>query len=75
MIRFENVGDQAIHDVTIIDNLSPRLEYVEDSQQCAPEAEFSVQANDAETLILRWQVNEPLEVGDGGVIRFRCRVR
>lgn len=74
-LRFENVGDQVIGNVTILDNLSPRLEYVPDSQQCSLAASFSTSDNDGESLLLRWEISQPLEVGEGGVIHFQCRVR
>ncbi|QDU27463.1 hypothetical protein ETAA8_25510 [Anatilimnocola aggregata] len=73
-LRFDNVGDQKIGNVTIIDHLTPRLEYVAKSQSCTVGAEFKMQEN-PDTLVLRWEVTEPLEVGQGGLIRFRCRVR
>lgn len=74
-IRFDNVGDQTIGNVTVIDNLSRRLEYVEDSQECSLKAEFFTQPNDGESLALRWEITAPMKVGDGGVVRFKCRVR
>ena len=74
-IRFDNVGDQVIGNVTVIDNLISRLEYVADSAQCSLRADFSTQENEGDSLVLRWEVAEPLRVGEGGVIQFRCRVR
>lgn len=74
-LRFDNVGDQAIGNVTIIDNLTTRLEYVPGTAECSLTARFVTQENDGESLILRWEVMDPLEVGQGGIIRFRCRVR
>jgi uncharacterized repeat protein (TIGR01451 family) len=74
-LRFQNVGDQLIGNVTILDNLSTRLEYVPDSQQCSLEANFSAEENEGESLVLRWEIIEPLDVGQGGVIHFQCRVR
>jgi uncharacterized repeat protein (TIGR01451 family) len=74
-IRFDNVGDQTIGNVTVIDNLTTRLEYVEGSQTSTVAADFSVADNQGESLTLRWEVGEPLRVGQGGVIRFQCRVR
>lgn len=74
-LRFDNVGDQPIGNVVILDNLTPRLEYVPDSAQSSVEAQFSTEVNDAGSLVLRWEVREPLEVGQGGIVRFRCRVR
>ena len=74
-IRFDNVGDQTIGNVTVIDNLTARLEYVEGSQTSTVAADFSVADNQGESLTLRWEVVESLRVGQGGVIRFQCRVR
>jgi len=74
-IRFDNVGNQAIGNVTIIDNLSPRLEYIADSAQCSLAAEFFTEPNEAESLVVRCEVADPIEPGDGGVLRFKCRVR
>ena len=74
-IRFDNIGNQTIGNVTIIDNLSPRLEYVADSAQCSLAAEFFTEPNDGDSLVVRCEVSDPLEPGAGGVVRFRCRVR
>lgn len=74
-IRFDNVGDQVIGNVTVIDDLSRRLEYIEDSQECSLKADFFTQPNEGESLILRWEITDPMKVGDGGVVRFKCRVR
>jgi uncharacterized repeat protein (TIGR01451 family) len=74
-LRFENVGSQVIGNVTIVDNLTTRLEYVADSQTCSLEAGFLHQPNDRDSLILRWEVIEPLAIGESGEIKFKCRVR
>jgi len=74
-IRFDNVGDRIIGNVTVIDNLNTRLEYVPDSQECSLEANFLVSDNEHESSVLRWEIDEPMKVGSGGVIRFQCRVR
>ncbi len=74
-IRFDNVGDQTVGNVTIVDNLATRLEYVPDSEQCSLKAAFFTQENEGESLVLRWEIDAPLEVGEGGVIRFNCLVR
>jgi uncharacterized repeat protein (TIGR01451 family) len=74
-IRFDNLGDQVIGNVTIVDSLTTRLEYVPDTAECSVDATFLTQDNDAESLVLRWEIKEPLEVGEGGIIRFTCRVR
>ncbi|NLF69817.1 MAG: DUF11 domain-containing protein [Candidatus Anammoximicrobium sp.] len=74
-IRFDNVGDQTVGNVTLVDSLTTRLQYVPDTAQCSLEARFHTQENEAESLVLRWEIRSPLKVGEGGVIRFTCRVR
>lgn len=74
-IRFDNVGDRVIGNVTVIDNLNTRLEYVPDSQECTLDAGFTAPDNEHESSVLRWEITEPMKVGTGGVIRFQCRVR
>jgi uncharacterized repeat protein (TIGR01451 family) len=74
-LRFDNIGDQPIGNVTVIDNLTTRLSYEAESQQCSREAGFFTQENEGESLVLRWEITEPLQPGEGGIIRFKCRVR
>ena len=74
-LRFDNVGNQLIGNVTVIDNLTTRLEYVSDSSQCNLPAEFIVKKNNVGSDILRWELADPLDKGHGGIIRFKCRVR
>ena len=74
-LRFDNVGNQVIGNVTLIDNLTTRLEYVPDSAQCSLPATFRTEPNEAQSLVLRWEITDPVPAGEGGVIRFRCRVR
>jgi uncharacterized repeat protein (TIGR01451 family) len=74
-IRFDNIGNELIGNVTIVDSLPTRLEYVPESAQCSVPAQFITEENEVGSLILRWEITEPLEPGQGGVIRFQCRVR
>jgi uncharacterized repeat protein (TIGR01451 family) len=74
-LRFDNVGGQAVGNVTIIDNLTTRLEYVEGSQKCTLKSNFAAVENQGNSLVLRWEIVDPIEAGEGGVIRFQCRVR
>jgi uncharacterized repeat protein (TIGR01451 family) len=74
-LRFDNVGDRVIGNVTIVDNLTTRLEYVPDSQRSSLPANFSAQSNEGDSLVLRWEILEPLQPGQGGVLQFRTRVR
>jgi uncharacterized repeat protein (TIGR01451 family) len=74
-IRFDSIGHQVIGNVTIMDSLTTRLEYVADSAQCSRPAQFTSEENESGSLILRWELDAPMEPGEGGIIRFRCRVR
>jgi uncharacterized repeat protein (TIGR01451 family) len=74
-IRFDNLGDQAINKVVLIDNLTTRLEYVAGSAQSSRPAEFFTEENQGDSLLLKWEFEEPLPAGQGGLVRFHCRVR
>jgi uncharacterized repeat protein (TIGR01451 family) len=74
-IRYDNVGNQPIGNVTILDNLSTRLEYMPDTAQSSLPAQFTTQPNEHGSLVLRWEITPPLEPGKGGIIRFTCHVR
>lgn len=76
-IRFDNIGTQPIEKVVILDSLSPRLDYIQDSQQCSvtPPPAFTAEPNDVGSTILRWEFKSSLKAGEGGVLHFRCLVR
>ena len=74
-LRFDNTGDELIGNVTIVDSLTTRLEYVPDSASSSAKATFSSSENDAGSLVLRWEITDPLKPGEGGILRFKCRVR
>ncbi|MEQ8786048.1 MAG: hypothetical protein RIC55_07100 [Pirellulaceae bacterium] len=74
-LRFDNIGDQEVGNVTIVDNLVTRLEYVPDSAECSLDAQFFATQNEGESLVLRWEIAQPIKPGEGGIIRFQCRVR
>jgi uncharacterized repeat protein (TIGR01451 family) len=74
-IRFDNVGNEAIRNIVILDSLSTRLEYVENSAECSLPASFALEPNEAGSTVLRWEITDPLPPGQGGIIRFQCRVR
>ncbi len=74
-IRFDNLSPRAIGNVTLIDNLTPRLEYVPGSAECSLESDFLVSPNAEGSLQLRWEIRKPMPASSGGMIRFKCRVR
>jgi uncharacterized repeat protein (TIGR01451 family) len=74
-LRFDNVGDQPIGNVTIVDNLATRLEYVPDSAKASVDANFTTEPNEGGSVVLRWEIAQPLKPGEGGVLSFKARVR
>ena len=74
-LRFDNVGDQVIGNVTIVDNLSTRLEYVKDSAKSSLQANFLTEPNEGGSNLLRWEIKKPVEPGEGGILQFQCTVR
>ncbi len=87
-LRFDNVGERPLTQVRIIDNLSPRLEYIKDSatlgftdeDEKTPAAEarggrITVDDNEQGSEVLVFELDEPLPGGVGGVITFQARVR
>ena len=74
-IRYDNLSAEKIGNVTIIDNLTRRLEYVPNSAESTLKADFINKRNEADSLMLRWEIIDPIEPHSGGVIRFKCRVR
>lgn len=74
-IRFDNAGVTLIRNAVIMDSLSPRLEYIEGSQQSSVEVRFSAEDNEVGSQVLKWEIASPIDPNEGGVISFDCLVR
>lgn len=74
-IRYDNNGTEPLPHVTILDHLTVRLEYVADSQRTSLNADFAANEGENGSTVLRWELQETLAPGKGGVIRFQARVR
>ncbi len=74
-LRFDSIGDQTVGNVTIIDNLTTRLEYVPNTAKSTVPASFTSVPNGAGSTVLRWEIKDPLKPGEGGVLQFTARVR
>ncbi|MBX9623271.1 MAG: DUF11 domain-containing protein, partial [Gemmataceae bacterium] len=74
-IRYVNTGPKPISDLVVSDSLSGRLEYVPGSQQTDRAANFSASANEAGSVVVRWELPGVLLPGQGGVVKFRAKVR
>jgi uncharacterized repeat protein (TIGR01451 family) len=74
-IKYSNLGGRPIHNIAVSDSLTARLEYVPGSARSDREAVFVTQENEAGSLILRWEIQNPLPPGERGVVSFQARVR
>ncbi|MBS0203055.1 MAG: DUF11 domain-containing protein [Planctomycetes bacterium] len=74
-IRYDNMGPNTVHHVRIVDNLTPRLAYVEDSATSDRDGRLVVQDNGEGSLVLIWELNNPLPPKTGGVVSFKARIR
>lgn len=74
-IRFDNISSKKIGNITIIDNLTSRLEYVASSAESTHHADFITKPNSAGSSQLRWEIRDPIQPGKGGIVRFKCLVR
>ena len=75
VLKYSNHGGQPIADVAVTDSLTTRLEYVPGSAKSDRSAVFTTQANEAGSLILRWEIAGRLMPGQSGVVRFQARIR
>ena len=74
-IRFDNLGDRELRNVRLIDNLTPRLEYVDDSATSDLPGSINVDDNGEGSHILRLELDNPLAGHTGGVITFQAKLR
>lgn len=74
-IRYANLGGKPISEIAVVDNLTARLEYVPGSSKSDRDAVFVTQQNDAGSLLLRWEIKDPLPPGQKGVVSFQVRIK
>ena len=74
-IRFDNLGDRELQHVRIIDNLTPRLEYIDDSATSDQQGSTHVDDNGEGSQVIRFELDSPLKGHTGGVISFQVRLR
>ena len=74
-IRYDNLGDRELHHIRIIYNLTPRLEYVKDSADSDRKGKLLVEDNAEGSLVLKFELTEPLKGHTGGVVKFQARVK
>jgi uncharacterized repeat protein (TIGR01451 family) len=74
-LKYTNQGGRPIHNVVISDSLLSRYEYVTGSQKSDRPATFTTQANEVNSQILRWEINEDLPPGQSGIVTFQVKIR
>ena len=74
-LRYDNLGDFPHHHVRIVDNLTPRLEYVEGSVVSDRPGDVVAEPNGEGSHVLTFHLDEPLPGHEGGIITFKARVR
>jgi uncharacterized repeat protein (TIGR01451 family) len=74
-LRYRNQGGRPITNVVVSDSLAARYEFIPDSNRSDRPHTFTTQPNEDGSLILRWQINDPLLPGESGTVSFQVRVR
>ncbi|MEM9700913.1 MAG: hypothetical protein AAF907_00550 [Planctomycetota bacterium] len=74
-ITVENRGQKPLSEIVILDNLTPRLEYVEGSGESTLPGELQVTPNGEGSGIVRFVLSEDLDGGEKGKLTFQTRVR
>jgi len=74
-IRFDNTGDRPLRNIRIVDNLSPRLEYVEASVDSDLDGKLDTEDNGRGSQILSFTFDSELKGHTGGWVSFKCKVR
>lgn len=74
-IRIDNTGDRLLQKVRIVDNLSPRLVYVEGSVDSDLNGKLDTEDNGRGSQILTFSFEGALKGHSGGWVSFKCKVR
>ncbi len=74
-LRYDNLGTHPVGNVTVLDNLTTRLEFLPGTAKSSRPSGFIAEPNDGGSFTLRWEITDPLEPMEFGVVQFQCRVR
>ncbi len=75
VIFYRNMGNTPISNVSIVDSLLPRLEYVKGTSRGPEGTEFTTAMNRVGSTELRWQLPTVLPPGAVGHVSFDAIVR
>lgn len=74
-ISYANKSCEDIHDVAISDSLASRFEYIPGTAKSTREAVFVTTQNEVGSLVLRWELKDPLAAKQAGEVKFQARVK
>jgi uncharacterized repeat protein (TIGR01451 family) len=74
-LKYSNRGGRPITDIALLDSLPARLEYVPGSARTDRDGVFTMQQNEAGSLILRWEIHGSLPPGQSGIVSFQAKIR
>ena len=74
-IRFINTGDYDLHDVRVVDNLTPRLQFISGSANTTRDGDVLTQPNGEGSEILTFVLDGVLPAHESGAIEFDVRVK
>lgn len=74
-IRFDNVGDRPLKNVRVVDNLSPRLKYLDGSVDSDLNGRLDTADNGRGSQVLTFVFEDELKGHTGGWVSFKCVVR
>lgn len=74
-IRFINTGDYDLHDVRVVDNLTPRLHFISGSAKTNRDGDVLTQPNGEGSEILTFVLDGILPAHESGAIEFDVRVK
>ncbi len=74
-IRYKNSGDRSLRNLQIIDNLTPRLEFLEGTATSDRDGRLVLEDNQEGSLILKWEIADDLPGRSTGTVTFQARVR
>ena len=74
-IRYSNYTKWPVSEVVVSDNLSARFEYVPGSSESDRPANATTEVNENGSSVVRFDIPGVLQPGQGGVVKFKVRVR